>query len=118
VDESSSPAEADLTLTVRAIVEDRLAGVAAGTIAAKFHNTLAGATAALVRCAARRAGNLPVVLTGGCFQNALLAERTHEVLLDEFHVFLHHRVPPGDGGVALGQAFVAAAVAREDQGGL
>ena len=61
---------------------------------------------------------MPVVLTGGCFQNALLAERTHEALLDEFHVFLHHRVPPGDGGVALGQAFVAAAIAREDQGGL
>jgi hydrogenase maturation protein HypF len=118
VDESLEPAEADLSPAIRALVEDRMAGTAASAMAAKFHNTLARATATLVRLAARRAGNLPVVLTGGCFQNALLTERTHEALLDEFHVFLHHRVPPGDGGVALGQAFVAAAVAREDQGGL
>jgi len=118
LDETQEPVEADLAPAIRALVEDRIARVPVPTIAAKFHNTLARVTKVLVRRAANRAGNLPVVLTGGCFQNALLAERTHEALLDEFHVFLHHRVPPGDGGVALGQAFVAAAVAREDQGGL
>jgi hydrogenase maturation protein HypF len=116
LDETREPIEADLSAAIRAIVEDRLSGASVPAIAARFHNTLARATASLVRRAARRVGNLPVVLTGGCFQNALLAERTHEALLDEFHVFLHHRVPPGDGGVALGQAFVAAAVAREEGG--
>jgi hydrogenase maturation protein HypF len=118
LDDTREPVQADLAAAMRALVEDRIAGVPVPAIAARFHNTLARVTAVLVRRAAQRAGNVPVVLTGGCFQNALLAERTHEALLDEFHVFLHHRVPPGDGGVALGQAFVAAAIAREDQGGL
>jgi hydrogenase maturation protein HypF len=117
VDESREPAEVDLTPMVRALVGDLMASAAPATIAAKFHNTLARATASLVRRAAKRTGPLPVVLTGGCFQNALLAERVLEALLDEFHVFLHHRVPPGDGGIALGQAVVAAALARK-KGGL
>jgi hydrogenase maturation protein HypF len=52
---------------------------------------------------------LPVVLTGGCFQNDLLTRRTIEQLVPA-SVFLHGRVPPGDGGLALGQAFVASAI--------
>jgi hydrogenase maturation protein HypF len=60
-----------------------------------------------------RAGDVPVVLTGGCFQNARLAERTLERLAPlKVPVHLHRRVPPGDGGLALGQAVVAAAIAR------
>jgi hydrogenase maturation protein HypF len=79
-------------------------------ISARFHNTLARATGALVRRAVERTGDLPVVLTGGCFQNALLAEAT-AAELEGLSVFLHRRVPPGDGGLALGQAVVAAALA-------
>jgi hydrogenase maturation protein HypF len=52
---------------------------------------------------------LPVVLTGGCFQNDLFARRVVEELAGA-SLFLHGRVPPGDGGLALGQAFVASAV--------
>jgi hydrogenase maturation protein HypF len=48
------------------------------------------------------------VLSGGCFQNARLAESVIAGLDD---VFINRDVPPGDGGVALGQAFVANAVA-------
>ena len=48
--------------------------VSAGAIAARFHNTLAAATAEVVRAAARPRRRLPVVLTGGCFQNARLTE--------------------------------------------
>jgi hydrogenase maturation protein HypF len=55
------------------------------------------------------------VLTGGCFQNAMLAERVLRELKD-LRVFLHRSVPPGDGGLALGQAAVAGALARS--GGL
>ena len=66
----------------------------------------------LVRAAARGAGRLPVVLAGGCFQNARLAETIVRGLQPEFTVHLHQRVPPGDGGIALGQAVVAAAKAR------
>jgi hydrogenase maturation protein HypF len=84
-------------------------------ISGRFHNTLAKGTGALVKRAVERTGDLPVVLTGGCFQNALLAERVVGEL-GELRVFLHRRVPPGDGGLALGQAVVAAALARESGG--
>ncbi len=50
----------------------------------------------------------PIVLTGGCFQNALLARRVQERLSAAgFLVYNHKEVPPGDGGIALGQAFIA-----------
>ena len=114
IEETRSLPELDLAPMIRALSADLFSGKDAGTVSARFHNTLARATAELVRGAVRNVGRLPVVLTGGCFQNALLAERTLEALLDDDLVFLHHRVPPGDGGVALGQAFVAAAIARKE----
>jgi hydrogenase maturation protein HypF len=58
------------------------------------------------------------VLTGGCFQNARLAEGLLRELSPTFRVYLHGEVPPGDGGLAIGQAVVAAAVARSRKGGL
>jgi hydrogenase maturation protein HypF len=91
---------------------DLSAGCPASTISGRFHNAIALATRELVRVAASRAGRLPVVLTGGCFQNALLAERTVALLEPEFRVYRHGEVPPGDGGIALGQALVADAIAR------
>jgi hydrogenase maturation protein HypF len=52
-----------------------------------------------------------VVLTGGCFQNPRLAEGVL-ARLDGADVRLHREVPPGDGGIALGQAVVADAIVR------
>jgi len=58
-----------------------------------------------------------VVLTGGCFQNALLTERAMERLLGAgFQPFRHRRVPPNDGGLAVGQAAFAARDMREETG--
>jgi hydrogenase maturation protein HypF len=85
-------------------------------ISGRFHNTLARATAALVRAAASEVGRRPVVLTGGVFQNALLAERVLAELTPEFEVRMHAQVPPGDGGLALGQALVADAMTRRGAG--
>jgi hydrogenase maturation protein HypF len=107
-----SPWQIDLRPMMRDVVDDLLAGVSASMISARFHNTLTAATAVVVRRAAREHGVLPVVLTGGCFQNARLAERLADELAATFTVHLHRDVPPGDGGLALGQAVVAAAVAR------
>jgi hydrogenase maturation protein HypF len=99
--------QADLRPLVRGAVEDLVAGVAPGRVSARFHEAMADVAAALVRRAVGEHGRMPVVLTGGCFQNARLAEGVLRRLQGELDVRLHGEVPPGDGGVALGQALVA-----------
>jgi hydrogenase maturation protein HypF len=81
-------------------------------LAARFHATLAHAIAAGCRAADAR----PVVLTGGCFQNRRLLDATCALLAaDGIEVLTHRRVPCNDGGLALGQAAIAAArLARGD----
>jgi hydrogenase maturation protein HypF len=116
IERTAAPRVVDLRPTIRAAVEDLLAGAAPATISGRFHNTLAHATAALVRLAATQVGRLPVVLTGSVFQNALLAERVLAALAPDFDVRLHSQVPPGDGGLALGQALIADAMTRNRAG--
>jgi hydrogenase maturation protein HypF len=53
-----------------------------------------------------------VVLAGGVFQNARLAEILLGELSGRFDVYLPGQVPPGDGGIALGQAVVASAISE------
>jgi hydrogenase maturation protein HypF len=97
--------QADWGDMMRAILEDVAAGVAASRISAKFHNALAAAVVAV----ARRTGERRVVLSGGCFQNVYLTQRTVRLLRDAgFQPYWHQRVPPNDGGIALGQIYVAA----------
>jgi len=80
-------------------------GVAASDLAAGFHAWLARAIVAV----SERAGVEQVALTGGCFQNALLAQLASEGLLAAgFTPYRHTRVPAGDGGLAVGQAAAAA----------
>jgi hydrogenase maturation protein HypF len=66
----------------------------------------------VVRRTIAQAGEMPIVASGGCFQNARLAEGIRAALAPEHVVLLHQTVPPGDGGIALGQAVVADAIAR------
>jgi len=101
----------DLRPLVRAVVADVLAGAPPARISARFHNALVAATTQVVREAVAQVGRLPVVLTGGVFQNPRLAEGVLGELAD-LDVYAHHDVPPGDGGIALGQVVVADAVAR------
>jgi hydrogenase maturation protein HypF len=73
-------------------------------IAAKFHNTLVESIVAV----ARSCGENRVVLSGGCFQNSYLTERTIRRLREEgFQPYWHQRVPPNDGGISLGQLAAA-----------
>lgn len=77
-------------------------------IARCFHNTVAAAIAAM--CETIRSSNRlnRVVLSGGVFQNKLLAEETYFRLVEKgFQVYTHRLVPPNDGGLALGQAIIA-----------
>jgi hydrogenase maturation protein HypF len=112
LDHQQSPTEIDFRQMTCDVVRDVVAGTAPSTISARFHNTLVAATVEVVRMAAHSHGDLPVVLTGGCFQNARLAEELQRQLSGRFTVYLHRQVPPGDGGIALGQAVVASAIAR------
>lgn len=81
------------------------AGVAVGDLAAGFHHWLAEAIVAM----ARQTGIAQVVLSGGCFQNALLTGLAMTRLQDAgFRVYRHRHVPPNDGGLAVGQAAYAA----------
>jgi hydrogenase maturation protein HypF len=110
--EGVMPWEIDLRPLVKAAVEDLIAGRSAATISARFHNTLADVTVEVARAAASASGDVPVVLTGGCFQNARLAEDVLKGLRSTNRVFTNHSIPPGDGGLSLGQALIADAVAR------
>jgi hydrogenase maturation protein HypF len=103
----------DLRPATRQAVGDLVQGKPAAFVSASFHNTVCDATAALVEHVVRETGELPIVLTGGCFQNARLAEGVLARVSSAGTVFTHHVIPPGDGGVSLGQAFVAAARDRE-----
>jgi hydrogenase maturation protein HypF len=110
VDHGTSPWVIDLRLMVHAILEDLANRVAAAVISARFHNTLVEATALAVESYGAMQGEVPVALSGGCFQNPRLAESLITRLSPQFDVYLNRRVPPGDGGIALGQAAVAAAI--------
>lgn len=89
---------------IEAIDRDRISGLALPRIARRFHNTLAE----MIVGVARREGLPRVCLTGGCFQNLVLAERTIGRLRESgMAPYWHQRVPPNDGGIALGQLVAA-----------
>jgi hydrogenase maturation protein HypF len=70
--------------------------------AAKFHNTLAQISVEI----AIRANQKNIVLSGGCFQNAVLTKKVLNCLIvANFTVHTHQNVPPNDGGLALGQLY-------------
>jgi hydrogenase maturation protein HypF len=98
-----------------AILGDLLLGTPPGIIAARFHRGLARAIAAMTEKLAGRdedgtARFDTVALTGGCFHNqVLLAEVLRLLAQRQFDVLTHAAVPAGDGGLALGQAAIAAA---------
>ena len=73
------------------------------TLARKFHNTLVE----MIVAVARHAQYEKIVLSGGCFQNALLLERTvHRLREEGFKPYWHQRVPTNDGGISLGQVYI------------
>jgi hydrogenase maturation protein HypF len=110
--EGGAVLEIDLRPMVRAALHDHLSGRPAALVSGRFHATLAAATAAALARLRPATGARPVVLTGGCFQNELLVRRMRRSLESHWRVYTHERVPPGDGGLALGQALVARAAAR------
>lgn len=106
-----------LTIDTRPMIaeacRDASLGRSPATIARRFHAALADAVESV--CVRIRGGTgiEAVVLTGGVFLNVLLAVECEARLSRVgFRVFRHRIVPPGDGGISLGQLAVAAARSR------
>ena len=90
-------------------------------MAARFHRGLARVIAAMAAKLANRDGEAgprfeTIALSGGCFHNRILLEEVLRRLeADGFKVLTQSNVPAGDGGLALGQAAIAAALLIETQ---
>jgi hydrogenase maturation protein HypF len=95
------PPDGDWRPLIAAILVQKRRGTAVAEIARGFHRALADWIVAV----ADSVGLHQVVLTGGVFQNSLLTELGVAGLEDRgFRVYTHQRIPPNDGGIALGQA--------------
>ncbi|MGP0093314.1 MAG: carbamoyltransferase HypF [Xanthobacteraceae bacterium] len=104
VRETAGPLVVDWQPLLGALLKERMGGAAVEPLAAALHD---GLSTAIVDVA-RRVGLRRVVLTGGCFQNARLTERTVAHLRAAgFEPYWHHRIPPNDGGLAAGQVAFA-----------
>jgi hydrogenase maturation protein HypF len=94
---------------VRGVVEDLLRQAPASLIATRFHATLAAVLARVCERVRERTGLDAVALSGGVFQNVwLLQAAMGRLEAAGFRVYTHHQVPTNDGGLALGQAAIAA----------
>ncbi len=99
-----NPIAIDWKPMVISVLDDVAGEVSVGKISAKFHNTLVEAIVAV----AKHVGEERVALTGGCFQNQYLIERAVMRLSYEgFRPYWPQRIPPNDGGIALGQIVAA-----------
>ena len=93
------------------MLEDMEKGLPKSMISRKFHLTMADLFVAALIQARNDCGLNKVVLSGGVFHNQIiLLELTLKLLAQDFEVYQHQLVPPGDGGIALGQAIIASEV--------
>ena len=101
----------------QALLDDLMTSTPRPVIAARFHRGLAAAIVRMVERVTRDApdtGIGTVALSGGVFQNRVLLEQVQTRLQTMgFGVLTHRQLPAGDGGLALGQAVIAAAQLHE-----
>ena len=101
----------DARPTVLAVADDIAAGIEPGIVGARFHRTVARATARACAELAGARGVDTVVLAGGVWQNRLLLELSLDLLRGAgLRVLVPERLPPNDGAISFGQAAVAAAL--------
>ena len=105
--------EIDSAPVIRAVVADVKTGVPPAVIAARFHQGMAQMIGDVCVRLREETGLDEVALSGGVFQNVTLLERVLPILrANGFTIYTHHLVPPNDGGLALGQAVIAAVRSR------
>lgn len=94
---------------VNGLVADVLAGVPASVISARFHHGLVNMIREVCSRIRAQTGLNEIALSGGVWQNmTLLTLSLAGLRQDGFQVYIHHQVPTNDGGLALGQALIAA----------
>jgi len=97
----------DFSPTIREIVDDTLSRESSGYISYHFHKTVAHASTRMCERIREKTGCNTVGLSGGVFQNKLLLKMMLEELDGAgFDVLTHRLVPPNDGGISLGQAYI------------
>jgi hydrogenase maturation protein HypF len=95
---------------IRRLIADHAGGTSIGAMAMRFHRGLAEAVGSMVR----RFADVPVVLSGGVFQNRVLSELLAAQLNGHaMPVGFPARVPANDGGLAVGQLAVAVSIDQE-----
>jgi hydrogenase maturation protein HypF len=93
------------------LLEDLRAGASKSRIAARFHAGVATAFIGAAKMARENTGIEGVALSGGCLHNRRLARLLRRGLeANDFQVYQHRNVSPGDGGLSYGQVAVAAAI--------
>ncbi|MBW2584911.1 MAG: carbamoyltransferase HypF, partial [Deltaproteobacteria bacterium] len=98
---------------IRGVVDDVAGGIPVGEISSRFHRTLICLFTDLCVLIGKKRELDRVVLSGGVFQNSILLTGLTRALEERnFQVFSHQQVPTNDGGIALGQAVVAAATIK------
>jgi len=107
----AEPLQLDLRRAIKAVIEDLKRGQEPGVISARFHHTLAEALLAMAKLARENTRLETAALSGGVFCNRFLTDRLVQRLRQEgFAVLWNRDVPSNDGGIALGQAAIAANV--------
>lgn len=110
----SEPVRISLRRTWRELVAETRRGTAATELSAKFHNTLAEALLEMAVAARKKTGLETAALSGGVFCNRYLVNRLVNRLSQAgFAVLCNRDVPANDGGIALGQAAIAVALASQ-----
>lgn len=94
---------------LQGIIADLYQNVSKAEIAGKFHNSIALAAIEVCEAVRSQSGCSTAALSGGVWQNRLLLRKTVSGLESKgFTVLTHHQVPSNDGGLSLGQAWIAA----------
>lgn len=94
------------------LLNDLDRGKSQGQIAARFHRTLISAAVQTTKAISDIYPIDVVALSGGVFQNRILLDGIGtELEANSLRVLRHHRIPANDGGISLGQAAIASALA-------
>jgi hydrogenase maturation protein HypF len=125
--EDTEPPEFDLKIVDGALVCDPApvmrglnnmtqSGITRGRAAYLFHLSVARMLAEVLRRLSETTGVVDAALSGGVFQNRLLLKLAVPMLHDNgLKVYLNEQVPPNDGGIALGQAYIGGVLLQAER---